>query len=594
MTGDRCEAVSVSVVPAAAMATQVGEPTSPSTSTASSSAPRSSTPSPRSVTAAFGAQFFEWVEQHEGAFVHPHLHCGRFGGMTGIGCTEPLQQGELLIRVPLAACGRLLDAQPGGDSGSEGLRTLQAALGPVCARQTFREKSGAEYSELALQVLLSSAPLFALYREHFVQAGQPTLAELFSESELAALQSEKLAELVRSRRAWASNLLRELPWADSGHKPQSLEDFLAALHLVRSHVHRVHVSEALDAAETNRNYTADGDILALVPGVDLANHAFDNTAECNAYRKFIGASQCFEIRTRRELASGTQICFDYSDANRSPMPNYQLLMTYGFVPPANPSDELLVDFRDEFRECFIAAEAADTRSQVQADESSATDVATASGSNATGLEPEPQREREPAELDLHKRRLRLLQRAGATSSKQSTGFFVKGHIIVRRSDCDAGSNGGNILKWARIMTAPLELLAQPSTEGLLLSGRPVNMEAEMAALRLVVTKIIGWIGAAPTTYAEDEALLEAGRADAAAGGATAERPGKAQGATTDGDGDGKMSDAMTMAVTFRREGKLLANELLVSYGKRKRSVALQQRDMTTRRKAAAHAEKPAD
>jgi hypothetical protein len=339
--------------------------------------------------------------------------------------------------------------------------------------------------------------------------------------------------------------------------------------------------------ETNRNYTADGDILALVPGVDLANHAFDNTAECNAYRKFIGASQCFEIRSRRELAAGTQICFDYSDANRSPMPNYQLLMTYGFVPPANPSDELLVDFRDEFRECFLAADAADTRANVQSDKlPAATDVATASCPNATGLEPEPQPEPEPAALDLHKRRLRLLQRAGATSSKQSTGFFVKGHIIVRRSDCDAEANGGNILKWARIMTAPLELLAQPSTEGLLLSGRPVNMEAEMAALRLVVTKIIGWIGSAPTTYAEDEALLEAD-SEAAAGGADAEIRGNEQDTT---NGEGRMSDAMATAVTFRREGKLLANDLLVSYGKRKRSVMLQQRDMTTRRKAAAHAE----
>ena len=540
-------------------------------------------------TEQFGARFFGWVAQHEGSFVHPHLQTQAFDGMTGIACTEPLRKGDLVIRVPLAACGRLLSAQP---AGNQGLRTLQAALRPVCARQTFREKSGAQYAELALQVLLNSAPLFSIYREHFVQSSQPVMAELFSESELDALQSRKLAELVRSRRAWARNLLRELPWADSGHEPQSLEHFLAALHLVRSHAHRVHVSKDLDEAETDRNYTADSDILALVPGIDLANHAFDCTAECTAERKFIGASQCFEIRARRELAAGTQICFDYSDGNRSPMPNYQLLMTYGFVPPANPSDELLVDFRDEFRECFLAADAVESRTDAQAEKSPATELATELAPEPE-LEPEPEPElppKQPTDLDLHKRRLRLLQRAGATSSKQSTGFFVKGHIIVRRSDCDARAGGGNILKWARIMTAPLELLAQPSTEGLLLSGRPVNMESEMAALRLVVTKIIAWIGSAPTTYSEDEALLAADKAFSAAEHAAAGGRALGDEEVVSSKREAKMSDAMTMAVTFRRERKLLANDLLVLYGKRKRSVMLQRREMATRQEAAANAE----
>ena len=153
----------------------------------------------------------------------------------------------------------------------------------------------------------------------------------------------------------------------------------------------------------------------------------------------------------------------------------------------------------------------------------------------------------------------MLQRAGATSAKQSTGFFVKGHIVVRRSDTYADANGGNMLKWARIITTPLELLEKPSTEGLLLSGRPVSMECEMAALRLLVTKMAAWIGAAPTTYAEDEALL-----------------------TEEGS---TMSGAMNMAVSFRREGKLLANELLMVYGKRKRSVMLVQREIAKNAKA---------
>ena len=111
-----------------------------------------------------------------------------------------------------------------------------------------------------------------------------------------------------------------------------------------------------------------------------------------------------------------------------------------------------------------------------------------------------------------------------------------------------------------LMTAPLELLAEPNTEGLLLSGRPVNMEAEMAALRLVVTKIIALIGSAPTSYAEDEALLDANRAGSAAKGEAGEEVAGKQDGTMRKCG-AKMSNAMTMAVTFRREGKLLAEKL---------------------------------
>ena len=122
-------------------------------------------------TARFGQQFFDWVAQHEGVVVHPRLRTEFFEcGMTGLACTEALSEGDLVIRVPLGACGRLLSEPSssggggggGGDSSARGLRALQAALAPVCARQEFREKSGAEYAELALQVLLSDTPLWAI------------------------------------------------------------------------------------------------------------------------------------------------------------------------------------------------------------------------------------------------------------------------------------------------------------------------------------------------------------------------------------------------------------------------------------------------
>jgi hypothetical protein len=303
------------------------------------------------------AKMLQWVID-QGGECHPGLMTGQFGtqpdDMEGITCGEHLEAGALVIRTPLTACGRCLqDGSPASAVGGtrDGLTLLTDSLKDMCG--VVQEWTGSGIAELTLQILCSPEPLFRLYRERIQSCREDVVPELFSDAELAALQSDKVAQLVRERRSWAEHVVTSLPWAAAGMEPASFPVFIRALHAVRSHAHRVHISEAQGV--TNRNYMATDDILALVPGVDLANHAFEHRPACNCDRVFIGASRCFEIRTRVPLDALTQLSFDYSDGNRSPMPSYQLLMTYGFVCAGNPNDEILIDYRSDFKECFDAA-----------------------------------------------------------------------------------------------------------------------------------------------------------------------------------------------------------------------------------------------
>ena len=177
-------------------------------------------------------------------------------------------------------------------------------------------------SEVALRVLLSPEPLFRLYRERWLGSKEGVIPELFTEAELAALQSEKVAEIVRARRSWSESLLSALPWAKAGVAPVAFEDFIAVLHAVRSHIHRVHLAktnvsnpdEGQDASlpASRANYLAEDDLMVLVPGVGLANHAFRNSHKCNAVRTFDSTHMCFEIHAKRAVQVGVELRYDYS------------------------------------------------------------------------------------------------------------------------------------------------------------------------------------------------------------------------------------------------------------------------------------------
>ena len=75
------------------------------------------------------------------------------------------------------------------------------------------------------------------------------IAEAFTADELAALQYDRLAELVQARREWARRVVETLPWAAAGVEPVGLDAFLQALHFVRSRTFSVHYAEPEPAAE---------------------------------------------------------------------------------------------------------------------------------------------------------------------------------------------------------------------------------------------------------------------------------------------------------------------------------------------------------
>ena len=138
----------------------------------------------------------------------------------------------------------------------------------------------------------------------------------------------------------------------------------------------------------------------------------------------------------------------------------------------NPSEEFLVDFRTELRDAFAAG-------------APAANAAAEGGGEAQ------------QEAAWSARRLRLLQRLGATSAAQCNGFYVSGHVAAKQSDVldeelDGSPNpcwGGTILKVARVLATPGALFELPNTEALLMVGRPVNTAVEKTALRLLIGKL---------------------------------------------------------------------------------------------------------
>jgi hypothetical protein len=557
-----------------------------------------------------GAALLAWAAQHPGGAVHPGLATRMFGAMHGLACAAPLSAGELIIRVPVAACGRRLSDAPlaASEAAQEqegtaqdekdmrGLRVLVAALGPIAASLSSDGGTAATaMSEVALRVLLSPEPLYRLYRARWLRCGEDVIPETFTDDELAALQSGKVADIVRARRAWAHNVLAALPWALADIAPVAFADFIAVLHAVRSHIHRVHLAKEKEeggeeeeeeeeepasttaegsekrvpqnALVARANYLAADDVLALVPGIDLANHAFHGTPQCNTVRTFDGAQMCFEIHAARALPAGHELCFDYSA--QAPMPTYQLFVTYGFVVRDNPNDEILVDFRDEFRECFQAAEGLEPEAAAGAESRRGSGEAApwekggaAAAATAAAL---------LTDQEVAKIRMRLLQRSGATSASQSTGFFVKGHVIARRSDCDLQGDGGKIMTWARMLTTTRTAFAKPATEALLLAGRPVSVTAELRALQFLVRKMAVMSRASPTTYSEDVALLKGMVGQAVAGEKGRAAAVKAV-VTSSSSSSSSSSLHKSTAIQFRLAGKQLENDLLVAFGKRKRAV----------------------
>eukprot|EP01051_Picozoa_sp_SAG22_P012402 SAG22_NODE_1287_length_4872_cov_2.731615_1_plen_404_part_00 len=246
------------------------------------------------------AMVLQLSNAHEASFVRDGLIEADFptqgdDGRTfaGVSCTEPVKAGELLLRVPLECCCRPISAGPAAAAEeaaaaeaaeAAGLRLLAKGLSDGASDNP--DSAGASIDidqgvvELVLRVLLSSGELWDLYREKLDVYRSP-IPEAFSDAELDALQYDKLKDLVIARRAWVERTVERLPWAEAGFAAVGRDQFLKALHFVRSRAFAVHQlpdgGEApLEAGQPgrNRNYIGTDDIVVMVPVVDLVNHAF--------------------------------------------------------------------------------------------------------------------------------------------------------------------------------------------------------------------------------------------------------------------------------------------------------------------------------
>ena len=467
------------------------------------------------------------------------------GGMElrGLGTRVALPRGTVVLRVPLAAC--LTSADAVDERGA----ALQGALEAACAAEGM-PTAQRHFLEMALTLLSPRAA--ALHGGAYVDAlpdgveHQGSVPSAFLDEALDALQSAPLSALVRQRRRWMSAVLKRVQWDALGGAPAPTAERLAwALFVVRSRLFNVHAAvaamEEIAAVETGAaaatssssyNTWAAGDVRVLAPLLDMMNHAFPPGA--NTVRTFDGARASFVVTTTRDVAAGEQLCVDYSAGSKAPLPNDRLLLSYGFVLPNNRDDELLIDFRDDFRICFDDAKAASASGGL--------------GSTA-------------AAAAAAQTRLLVLQRGGFTrAANGSNGFSAAGFVVASARDAPAAAEAeaeerrgpGQLLACARACSAPLDAFASPGTAALLLSGRAVSVELELAAVRLLIRKLVTLITAFPTTEHRDVALL--GELNAA-------------------DAGGALAAQLRLAIEFRVAKKRLAQRLLTHFGKQKRALS---------------------
>ena len=435
--------------------------------------------------------------------------------LRGLGTAAALPSGTAVLRVPLNACLSSADSLAvGGD--------LQLALEAACAAEGVPQAQK-HFLEMALLLLSPRGEALhgGAYRRTLPDGveHQGSVPFAFTDDALDALQSDALCALVRQRRRWMRAVLARLPDVP----PPPTEERLAwALFVVRSRLFNVHLApppaarDAVgDAARGAYNAWCKGDVRVLAPLLDMMNHAFPPGA--NTVRTYDGGANAFVVTTTCDVAAGEQLCVDYSAGRKAPLPNDRLLLSYGFVLAENRDDELLVDFRDDFRACFDAAGA------------EATDAARA----------------------LAQTRLLVLKRGGFTKPRaRSNGFSAAGFVIGSARDCEDVLRGP-LLACARACSTPLAALADPGAVARLLGGGQVDVHCELVAVRLLWRKLIAIVSAFATTASEDAALLAAPR---------------------DASPDALVPQ-VRLAIEFRLAKKRLAQRLLTHFGASKLALA---------------------
>jgi hypothetical protein len=251
-----------------------------------------------------------------GAFVHPSLQLKYFqvNGHTlrGLGCIEPLPQGTVIARVPMTTCLQCRSSSAWSVTASgTGKSEVDAKfeMGNILLRalDTIPLPAGIsriqlQITRIALELLYHPGPQWTQYRQTLPQENEASNAFLFSEDALLALQSDKLASLIRRRQHWLHLVLSTLPWGQVGGPP-SAALLATALFSVQSRLFNVHIpltlSEAACAlsADGSYNHWREDDVQMLAPLVDLNNHSFLP----NTHRRFCHASKAFELITLTDV-----------------------------------------------------------------------------------------------------------------------------------------------------------------------------------------------------------------------------------------------------------------------------------------------------
>jgi len=265
--------------------------------------------------------------------VTPHEYSGM--GL-GLAAAVPLRLGEVALQVP---------------------RACWLPFSAVAARERMVKRSSAAVARvdsLARGGSLGDAALLAAHLElspHGSQAatwlgdiGPPDVPLLWPPAlRRALLHGTSAAPATESQAQLAALICEALTELRTGDSSSALGggDFDRGFRVAQ-------------AALLSRAHAGKGKPLALVPGLDLLNHA---GGEANAAVELDAVSGAFQLVVSRDLQSGEQLTIDYGA-----LPPHKFLRLYGFVPPAagpgSSDEEVLLQLLPTGAEGAAEAEAA--------------------------------------------------------------------------------------------------------------------------------------------------------------------------------------------------------------------------------------------
>ena len=183
----------------------------------------------------------------------------------------------------------------------------------------------------------------------------------FGDSSLDAIQLPRISNWLRGKRAmlhqvWencvVSEEMRGRGFDCFGGHELPFNELLWALRCVSSRSYQI-IDARVDRPdieinplpETGADEEQEDKRVGMFPILDLFNH----NDEPNVLVSYRPARSCFVVEVLRDVVAGEQLTRSYG-----PAPNAFYFITYGFVPPANHHNTLMVDLSDEMERLEMA------------------------------------------------------------------------------------------------------------------------------------------------------------------------------------------------------------------------------------------------